>query len=791
MERARRKETRLHACSHIFFFLALVKAVFRGFSFHGLLRGTPLPPQSAAETPEAVLAQFKEKANQIATLWSFIAYLDRLREPKLLQMFFESCPSFLHFFVHAVNGKVSPAEVKNLSVIHDLTDMKLFLEALPNFGLAFTNGELDEYMKTLSPDLSNMAIVFTHLVSTQNEPLVPLAGKESDPEKVRKALKEFLEEKGAFSKVTKFLEDYYDRYHVYGMTAWMEGLEICLRVHFESKASWDQAVIILAGPGGENDSTKARRALSEACFKCYTTNLVKGTGVKNPQEIAPAFYEKLSYLVQGLNDYKNPLEQRQEILRSVTRFLLFSMRLIKEEAHLNALVSSLEAFCKIKPDVFQSQRSLSSLEKFLIAETHPVVLKTKNRYSEGGSPIVKRKPNVKKIRENLQNDPYLLISHVAPFFIKALLPDLEPEQIQGFERALLLCKDPFLRSPFVDKFREIVKELMSDPFISAGLESTNVFSFLKEYLGNLKAQLNDLFGPMGTGTTQLGNSLTEKEISTLITEILDIRKVKNDLAQLTEKQKWMLENIPTGAKEISVLTPYLLGIASFLRLEIASLNLGKPIARKAAQTAAWAAGVVAKFAPDFNEKAIASTQKNTKTDLKSKIFNFLGHLTKEEKFNIETALDQYVIPLLVEIVPVILENHALGSYELFFKELSAIIQSDGLSDEQVENDRKKLTQLIACVINQLPQEIGHYEEALAAVYEALMYLEYHGVPHLFMWPGHFQEAPIPDPTHLALATITTTTMTRTTTLTTTTSEPANLPLQAARRENRKESKTSQ
>ena len=94
------------------------------------------------------------------------------------------------------------------------------------------------------------------------------------------------------------------------------------------------------------------------------------------------------------------------------------------------------------------------------------------------------------------------------------------------------------------------------------------------------------------------------------------------------------------------------------------------------------------------------------------------------------------------------------------------------------------------MINQLPQEIGRYEEALAAVYEALMYLEYHGIPHLFMWPGHFQGEPIPDPTHLALATITTTTMTRTTTLTTTTSEPANLPLQAARREQEGEQDTT-
>ena len=73
------------------------------------------------------------------------------------------------------------------------------------------------------------------------------------------------------------------------------------------------------------------------------------------------------------------------------------------------------------------------------------------------------------------------------------------------------------------------------------------------------------------------------------------------------------------------------------------------------------------------------------------------------------------------------------SHAEIFQEFNTIIQSDNLSADTIKADEKKLIQLIAKMATTLPGELGKYGEALMAVHEALMYLEFYGESPLWMF----------------------------------------------------------
>ncbi len=794
MNSKQRRDTPLQTLAHSHFCI-VVEAVFCGDCLHGLSRGTELPHQNFAKE---ILSLFEDKAHRVVTLWSFFVFLHTNGNQELLQTFFQSCPPFLHFFIHAVGGSVSSRALEKKDVIEDLTEMKEILENDQNFYLSFANGERDDDVRrNLSINLSNMKEKFANLIdSFNNRRVVSLKDNE---EKAKKALREFLTGKGfCEQQINVFFNKYYkNRWAIYSASVCLLGLETFLLTQF---ALADLVSVRNALSGGKGPD--ARLALSEACFKSYIEFLVQKTGIESPIELAEKLYEKLKHVVKLLNHSDNTLEKKQMILSNVTFFIAFSLQLLKEGTSPEELFPCIDKLLYNKdPDVFLDHWTVDLLACNL-GSTHPNMKALRDSAQKGiqserdavQRPFTAKKQatanRANKIRTALQNNPFLLISHLVPSLIQALLPKVKLEKVNAFKRMLLLCKEPFERSPLANEFRDIVNLLISEPLILAGLGATDSLSFVQEYFRNLRIQLNDLLNPIAKGEALLGNSLTEKEISELIEEILLIRTVKNDPTQLTKRQAWLIENVPNLSKEISDLSNTLSRLASFQSLITGAMQVitwaagtalnvmpslkkqaekpvkespelkkeelekvGQSIVSAPPQNSNGLWGFFTNLIPDTASKDKAALtpeakeqaekpaqEQEEKTEAKEEdpqvtIWSFIsyflteGNVTKKELAIIEPAIRKDVIPLVMALIPVIEKNHALASYSDFFKNLDVIIKSSDTSAETIEFHRKQLTQLIASVATQSLTEIGQYEETIIKVYGALLSLE--SVPQAF------------------------------------------------------------
>ncbi len=749
----------------ISFFPILVDTVFRECSLQNLLRGTSDSSGEMRQDPETILALLKEKEHRILNLWSFIAYLDKKNEHGLLETFFITCPPFLQFFLRAIDDKILTAKDLNTpETVEALSRMRQLMEAHPYFLLAFSNGKLDQQIKNLPAPLtvSNMEAAFNKLVSVAIELTDSLKIKiETDAAKVKEELRTFLSGKGVDKTVIKeFFKDYSDRYRVYGAKAWIAGLESCMLSDvFEVKRDWIRALKVLVIPGGgslNRSGKNARKALSQACFKNYMGILAQRADYQDPWGLAEEFYKALHPMIDRLNDRDSPVETNLAMLENVTTLIFFSIRLIQKGASSKELFLCLRKFCKENLrnlEAFQDKAHLKAVQELLSVKTNPALVREIEHDREGriviNIPPLKRRVNVDKIRENLQKEPFLLLTHVAPHFIRAFLPGITPIRLEGFTKALQLCKVPFERSPLAKELLEVANLIVTDPFVLTVLSSSHTLLYAKEYFDNLIVQLNSLFFPIARGEKELGGSLTEKEMAGLIEEIVNIRKIKKDSAQLSAKQKLFLEQAPSWAEKICTVSDLLNRTASFLNWKVGSFNVGQAVAITGAQVAtnivSSVGDFVSKFLPAISDKKaegvveemplvkpFSAAKEQAKPEEPNVVATLLKlvecveedkMITKYEKDRIVFSINEHVIPLVAEMVPVLQEHHDFGSYAKIFKEMSAIIQAN--DESKIEEDRIRLAQLIALLAIQVPKEIEQYMEALDAVYQALIYLEHY------------------------------------------------------------------
>jgi hypothetical protein len=773
---AEEKETDLNSKTVLIFFPILLKNIFTKFQFSKHLKQVEIA---------LVLHNFKRETEQLMTVWSFIATLDRSDRNKYLLKLFQSCPPFLQFFILAVGTTSLSEEGRKITVMRDLREIAGLLGTSHNFYVDFTSGNLNEDIKSLNLSLSTMVECFNGLIFlSEQRYLPPKWNGEAGLTKRLEELTAFLtKQKTGDSGVKNFLEFYKrtqlegaktkkpqgERYRIYDIKIVLAGLEafyegfFLVRVKEKrlTEKNWDTALAFLWEKNGVMDEgQEARKELSALCFKIHIQHVLNMAGAENSKSLADELYKQLAYIPEFLNDDKlNKQEgQRERILRNVTIFINSLVNLMQAKALPKDIFYWLSVFLSQNPkETFKEEWRLSEALDLITKQTHPTIREISERLRTGkplsSLPGAKKPVNVHKISLNLTNNPYLLISHVVPCFVQALLPKISHQEMHDFKAVLRLCEAPFMRSPLKSKLQEIITPLISDPFVLGLLRTSNPFGVVKECFQEIKDESYLFFTPIAKGEAKLGDSLTEREISELIDEILKIREVKKDSSKLSERQKAIMEAMPVLADTIEDVNTVIGLMTGLLSFKVGPLNLGASVLQGLGGFATRLGSGVYSFISFLPSTDSNSSKTNeTSTAEEKSIWDIPNYLRNDAQLSageadaIFSAVSSHVVPIVNKLTPIIFKNHALKAYVDIFKQLDGIIKSEKTSPEVIEEERQKATQLIATLIAQVPRELDPYMNALAAVYDGLINLEHH-------------EAPLPA--------ITTTTMTTTTTLTTT------------------------